>query len=53
MRNDEAPAVEIVITGFRLSKLTPNVLGDLNGSGEVDGADLGMLLGGGACPRPT
>lgn len=50
VRNDEAPAVEIVITGFRLSKLTPNVLGDLNGSGEVDGADLGMLLGGWGLP---
>jgi formylglycine-generating enzyme len=44
LRNDEAPEVEIVITGFRVTRLTPSVLGDLNGSGTVDGADLGILL---------
>ncbi|MFO0782090.1 MAG: SUMF1/EgtB/PvdO family nonheme iron enzyme [Phycisphaerales bacterium] len=45
VRNDEDPTVEIVITGFRVSKLTPSVFGDLDGSGEVDGTDLGLLLG--------
>lgn len=44
VRNDEDPTVEIVITGFRVSKLVPKVLGDLNCSGRVDGADLGILL---------
>ncbi len=45
VRNDDDPANELQYIGFRVSQPTPNVPGDLNGDGEVDAADLAILLG--------